>query len=409
MIKILRRAFAANPNTVPADQAESAALSGIGIQQPRLQTYFVWRKSLLIVVVIATLASAGLATYREHFESEDQFDVEAAVEEWLEKIGTPRLPVPPVPGMEDDEEEDEDDEEEQDPDDEKTTPLGEFINNVELASLYALPVSALFAVLFWKRPRLSARILVAGFAFSFVTPFVIGLCPWSWWGYVDVPLSPQADPREYFKDKAEGLMETFQYLGWLLPIVISLIPGVQKACIRVKLLLPQSTLSGWFLVMAAPFYSLFLLAVFVAINQFDTNPLFVAGMLTFLAVPLLYVLQANLFTRPAVGGDEQRIRNVQRVVGLITAGAGVLLVTYLATNEVMGIRLLGVDPKKSLLLPLDIVEFVIEILSKSMFISVLGVDLMMRINFSAWKSARPFEGTPEAAAYDRVMEEFKTL
>jgi hypothetical protein len=408
MIKILRRAFAANPNTVPASATESAALAEIGVHQPRLQTYLVWRQSLLIFVVVATLASAGLASYRDYAELEGGFDVDAAVEEWLEKIGTVALPVS---GMEDDEDEDEEDGDEGEAvaagsAEDNTTPLGEFINNVEEYALYALPVAALLAVLFWKRPRLSARILVAGFVISFVTPFLIGFFPWSWWGVPDVPLSPQAKPREYFQDKAEGLLETVQYLGMLLPIVISLIPGVQKACIRVKLLLPQSTLSGWFLVMAAPFYSLFLLAVFVALNQFDTHPLFFAGMLTFLAVPFLYVFQANLFTRPAIGGDEQRIRNVQRVVGVITAGAGALLVTYLATNEVMGIRLLGTDPKKSLLLPLDIVEFVIEIVSKGMFVSVLGADLMMRINFSAWKSARPFEGTPEAAGYDRVMEEF---
>jgi lysylphosphatidylglycerol synthetase-like protein (DUF2156 family) len=414
MIKMLRRAFAANPNTVPASDAESAALTAIGVRQPRLQTYLVWRQSLLLFVVVATLASAGLATYREYTEVENRFDTETMVEELFEKIRTPLDTLSAASGMvgEDGEDEDEEDEaaatEEAAAESPKTA-FAKFHEGLELATLYALPVAALLALLFWKRMRLSARILATAFVFSFVTPIVIGFCPWSWWGVDDTPVSLKADPEAYFIDKAEGILEMLQYLGLLLPIVISLVPGMQKACIRVKLLLPQSTLSGWFLVMAAPFYSLFLLALFVGINQFDTHPLFFAGMLTFLAVPFIYVLQANLFTRPATGGDEQRIKIVQRIVGLITAGAGALLVTYLATNEVFGYRLLGYDPKNSLLLPLDIVEFLLATLSKAMFVSVLGADLMMRINFAAWKSTRPFEGTPEAAAYDRVMEEFERL
>ena len=66
-------------------------------------------------------------------------------------------------------------------------------------------------------------------------------------------------------------------LAALLPAVLALIPGVLKGCLRVKTLLPASTLPGWFVVMAAPLYALFLLAVFVGINQVTNDPLLIGG------------------------------------------------------------------------------------------------------------------------------------
>jgi hypothetical protein len=53
--------------------------------------------------------------------------------------------------------------------------------------------------------------------------------------------------------------------------VLSLIPGVQKACLRVKGLLPQSVLPGWFVVVASTLYGLFLLVIFVAVDQVTTE------------------------------------------------------------------------------------------------------------------------------------------
>ena len=58
-------------------------------------------------------------------------------------------------------------------------------------------------------------------------------------------------------------------------------------------------------------------------------------------------------------------------------------------------------------MPLDLVEFLLETISRSMFITVLGADLFMRLNLTAWKSTHAFAGTPEAEDYDRVMAEFE--
>lgn len=414
LVTILRRAFAANPRAVPVSGRENAILEARGIQQPTIRSYLAWRRSLMIFVVISTLLSAGLATYREFAETGEQLDVLETIAKHFHLEEQKVLPemheANPSETESTEADEEEDQEADEDAEQESLAAFGRFTEFVELISLYILPLAALAVVVLWARFQLSFQIMVAAFAFAFLVPLLIGLCPWSWWGYVEPTYDPQAQTLQYFKLQAEGLWEGIQYLVALLPTVLSLVPGVQRACIRVKLLLPQSTLPGWFLVMASPFYALFLLVVFVAINQFHSHPLFFVGMLLFLLAPLCYAVKASVFTKPlASEEDYRRIRGVQRIVGAMTALAGVLLVVYLATREAMGVHLLGFDYKTSLLVPLDVVEFFLEIISRSMFMTVLGADLFMRINLAAWKNTRDFAGSPEAESYDRVLGEFERI
>lgn len=414
----LRRAFIANPRTVSLSESEQTTLVSQGVEQSTVQKYLAWRRGLMLFVVVATVLSAGLATWRDFAESEHRVDLYEAIEKYLPL--DPQAAVPAVihaaeesaeaaSGTEEDEMEDEasaEEEEEEEPE----TAFGQFTDIVQLVALYALPIAALSAVMLWTRFRLSFQIIVAAFAFSFLVPMLIALCPWSWWGYVEPAATPETKPGEYARQTIEGLLEAASYLVTLLPTVLSLIPGVQRACIRVKLLLPQAMLPGWFLVVASPFYALFLLVVFVAINQVDTHPLFFIGMLLFLSAPLVFSVRADIVTKPlATPEDERRLLAVKRVVGGMTVGAAVLLVIYLATREMLGIRLLGMDARHSLLLPLDLVEFGLETMSRSMFMTVLGADLFMRMNLTDWKNSRDFATTADAAQYDRVMGELERI
>lgn len=407
----LRRAFAANPHQVPVGEREDAILAARGVEQPTLRIYFVWRRSLMVFVVLSTLLSAGVATYRDYTEPAEETD-------WAEELAG----YLPLSAFEEDEDDGDDEEpaatSSPQPDTEPgeeirrepQTAFARFTEGVELAALYALPIAALGAVLFWTQFAISFGIILAAFAFSFLVPMIIALCPWSWWGYVEPVVSEKTQPLQFWQLKVEGLLEGAAYLVTLLPTVLSLIPGVQRACVRVKLLIPQSALPGFFLAAASPFYALFLLVIFVAINQFDTHPLFFAGMLIFLAAPLTYAATSNLVTRPlATEDDFRKLKLVQRFVGLMTAVAGGLIVAYLTTRDFRGIHLLGFDYEKSLLVPLDVVEFLLEVLSRSMFVTVLGADLFMRMNLKAWQHERAFRGKPEAADYDAVMSEFQRI
>jgi hypothetical protein len=100
---------------------------------------------------------------------------------------------------------------------------------------------------------------------------------------------------------------------------------------------------------------------------------------------------------------------VQRIVGLLTLVSIGLVAAYLATRSVLGVRLLGTDPQTALLVPLDLVEFLLEVVARSMFVTVLGADLFMRFNLAAWQNTRAFAGTPAEDDYNRVMNEFARI
>jgi len=423
IVLLLRRAFVSNLRHLTAAEEERAKLEAAGISEPTVQEYFAWRRSLMAMVVVATVLSTGLATYREFTETDETPSLFDNVSE--------RLTETVEEAMSEDEEGEETDlsmetvkdqivksaavaavkeglaeraaaaEEEPEP---KATVLGQVADFVELAAMYALSAAGLIALLAWKRFKFSSRVLLIGFLTSFFVPMILALLPWSVWGYTDSYADFREDPATFIEEVAEALLEAVQALIKLLPIVLSLIPGVQRACLRIKTLLPEAVLPGWYLVAAAPLYGLFLLVIFIGINQVASDPIFLIGMFLFLAAPAMYVLRADVFTRPlATDAEFQRMRSVQRIIALITVAAGVLLLYYVSTQNVMGIRIIGMDAKSSLLQPLDLVEFLLEFLGRSLFMTVFGADVFLMMTLASWRHQQVFAGTPGAERLDRVM------
>lgn len=409
-VTAIRRAFTSNPRAVPVSDRENATLKARGIQQPAMQSYFAWRRGVLVFVVLSAILSAGLATFREYTETGERIDVQETIAKHfrLDEHGAIRAAL----GAQSMGDEDEEEESMATADQAPKTALQQFSDFLDDTGLYLLALAALAASVLWTRFQFTFQIMVGTFVLTFLVPLLLGFCPWSWWekGYADIAYNPQTQTWQYFERIWEGLKDGALYLVPLLPAVLSLVPGVQRACIRVKMLLPQSILPGSLLVIISPFYAMFLLVIFVSINQLRLDSLFSVGMLLFIAAPLTYAVQASLFTKPLTSeSDYRRIRVVKGIAGAITALAGALLVAYLAKGEIWGVRLLGTDPKSALMVPLDLVEFFLEFVTRAMFITVLGADLFMRMNLTAWKHTRDFTGSPEAADYDRVMGEFERV
>ncbi len=280
------------------------------------------------------------------------------------------------------------------------TLFGDVADLVWLLSFYAMPASSLLAAICWARPRVSRSILEAGWTASFLVPVAIALTPWSWW---------DANPETRWGQRAEriteGVVWGFYYITVLSPAVLALVPGIMRACIRVKMLLPQAVMPGWLLVAAAPFNGLLVLVTFVSLAQIAPSPLLLAGMLLWLAAPLVYLARARFYTRPITSADELRsARRVQAVAWVLTFAAAGCLVVYLATWEEFGFRLVGLDTKKSLMRPWQVVRFFLDFCGRAMFVTVLGADLLLRASLTAWRDQRAFAASPIAQRFDRVME-----
>jgi hypothetical protein len=278
--------------------------------------------------------------------------------------------------------------------------FGDLADLLWQLSFYAIPASSLLAALCWTRPRASRFILVAGWGVSFLVPVAIALTPWSWWD-----LEPEVRRAQRFERIAEGVLWGFYYVAVLSPAVLALVPGVMRACIRVKTLVPEATLPGWLLVAAAPFNGLLVLVTFVSLAQVAPSPLLLASMLLWLSAPLVYLVRAGVYTRPIASADELRsTRRVQAVTWVLAFGSAGCLLAYAATWESFGLRLVGLDAKTSLFRPWQVIRYFLDFSGRALFVTVLGADLLLQATLSAWRHQRAFEATPAAVELDRLME-----
>ena len=89
--------------------------------------------------------------------------------------------------------------------------------------------------------------------------------------------------------------------------------------------------------------------------------------------------------------------------GLILA-ASVCLIAYAASWQAFGLRLVGLRPTTSLLRPWELARYFLDFLGRSLFVTVLGADLLLRATLSAWRHQREFLQADRAKEYDQLME-----
>src|ERR1043165_9907434 len=73
----------------------------------------------------------------------------------------------------------------------------------------------------------------------------------------------------------------------LAPKAISLMPGLIRASLGIKLLFPGSTAPGWLIVIGAPLYALLAYVVLIIPYQFTGSGWFISGVLGLIAVQVV--------------------------------------------------------------------------------------------------------------------------
>jgi len=341
-----------------------------------LQRHYAWRRSMLILVLFFTALTAIIDTATKLISgSRPSFKFVL----WLDPDT-----APPAQSL-----------------------FGDLGDLVWALSFYAMPVAALLAAVFWARPRRSRTILLVGWAASFLVPVAIALTPWDWWNVEAPPAaSHEANLARQYGRITEGFVWGYYYIVVLSPAVLALVPGMMRACLSVKRLLPESILPGWFLVVAAPFNSLLVLIVVVALTQIAPSPLLIAGMLLWLAAPLAYLVRASAFIRPLCTSEDLRgLSRIQNFVWITIIASLVFLIAYATTWEVSGLHLIGMDPKTSLFRPWHVGRYLLNLFCSSFYISVLGTDLLLWVCLSVWRHQREFTQSTRASDYDHLMEQ----
>jgi hypothetical protein len=404
----LKRAFGWNLGAVVLSTAETATLTAAGHTDPVARRYLAWRRSLLAVAIVPTLAAFALAV------------VDTAESGFGEH-----------------------------------TPAGVALEITWLLTALGLPLACLIGVKRWTRPRTSATILLLTWVAAFVIPFAYALLPVNLLYHVHpVEYQPPAktmpaDSDEDEEDAAPPLTQEQQakivaleemaiefvmsgggYL-LLLPAVLSLIPGAVNGCLRVKALLPAAQLPGWLLVCAAPAFLLFWLVILVIANHAAQSAQLVFGVILWAGSPIVYSLRGRVFVQSQVTpADAAKIGRGKKLVGLCGLAGIALLVTFVVSAKVAGLRVVGFDKaaavatnldaltqddeasledvqkafaeSRSILYAFDLSSFrmVIDFLAKLLVVTAIFADLVLRAAVTAWRNDKALRHTADSADYD---------
>ena len=354
-----RRAAEWNLHDMPITDAESRELVRLGIDDDVARRYHAWRRSLLWIVLVAGVVAAVLGTVSAALEDHSMY-----------------------------------------------SELGGFVEVVRVAAFWLIPIYAWRAARCWSRHKRSRRVLAIGWCLSFATPLILALVPVHWRLTLE---GADAGVRAQ-QEAAARLLGAIAAYVTLMPAVLALIPGVMRACLRLKVLLPESILTGCFLVGAAPLWTFLFMVVFVTLNQLLGDPLLIIGVLAITCAPLLYLVHAGLFTRPLESeADQKKLLAIQRQVRWILLGGVALLVLWIFTGKFMHMRIIGLDSQTSMLRPwsLELFRFPVDYATHSLFTMALAADLFMAMNLSVWVHTKRFVASPAARDYDRRMTEIE--
>ncbi len=356
-----RRTTAANPSGIIATATERTVLARAGVTDPTAQKYAVWRRSVLwIALVPCTLAAVlGLINVIT-LDTEDR--------EFLSHFGVVLL-------------------------------------YVQALALFALPVAAVLAACCYDRLVASTRIVLIGGIISLTVPLLVAIVPGDW--IIHLENDPDSS-REVLEVQRSviGMVLGVQFYLILMPSVLSLLPAVSRACVRIKTFLPESLAPGWGLVASVPLFVLLTIAAFVLLYHLAGNLLLIFGLVFWVGAPLLYLTRYRLLTRPVTNpADLDALAKTQRLVmAVILVGIG-LLIIYLFTARFLGKSVIGLDSEGSLIRPweLELHKKWIEFIGRSLFLTVLFADVLMHMALSVWREENAFTNTPAARVYDERM------
>ena len=80
------------------------------------------------------------------------------------------------------------------------------------------------------------------------------------------------------------------------------------------------------------------------------------------------------------------------------------MIAYAASWQVLGWRLVGLEPRTSLLRPWEVARYVLDFLGRSLFVTVLGADLLLRATLAAWRDQQEFQQGHREKEYNQLMK-----
>jgi hypothetical protein len=191
----------------------------------------------------------------------------------------------------------------------------------------------------------------------------------------------------------QRLAQAIYFALVLLPVVLSIPGGVLKGAGRIKSLFPSAVLPGWFLVAVAPFYSMFMIVVFVLIDQAVGNGLLLVGVGLLAFAPWLIVIHRRVYARPMTTAEANtELARASRWGGWLTLIGLGCLVIFAFTQKVGGVHVIGGDSNKAVFTYVQVLRTIGEVLSRGLVTAVVFSTIFLYAVYAEWRMLSEMRG-----------------
>lgn len=257
--------------------------------------------------------------------------------------------------------------------------LGDVAWQVRMVKLAPALAEALFMGICWNQLRRWAywrsqrKVLFVGWLIFLITPFVVFVYPLRW---VFEGIAKQMSAKEaWLALGVEGVYRkgvqpfVFAMLAMLqlAPKVISLMPGLIRSSMVIKLLFPGTSSPGWLIAMAAPLYALFVYVILIVPYQFTGSGWFMAGILGVVVGQVMLARAGFALARPQ--GEAEAIAAIER--------ARKIYLTVMVVSAVCIITALGGLTRLLHLRWTDVVTTVLKFETNVLILTMIGADLVV--------------------------------
>ena len=294
----ITRAFMCRISLVKPTKDEAKALDEKNVTLDVLRSYYVWRRSSLRITMYPLLVGMISGLYDLYRQLNDS-NTKAA----LNVFGRVLI----------------------------------LIQNIGSTLLF---IGVAFGFAGWDQLTISIRIVRIAFILSFIMPFIPAFFP--------LELTLNDETKDHYNDDAtEGdlvrwkLAISMSYVLTLLPVIISFPGGVLRASLRIRWLLPESMLSGWILVIVAPFYSILICLTLIVVLQMAGDYVLSIGSWFVVLAPWVYVIRGSLFVHLWTEEKKKQVMLAQRISGILTIVGYVIIIYFAFTEDVSGFVFVG--------------------------------------------------------------------
>jgi len=229
--------------------------------------------------------------------------------------------------------------------------LASIANMVALAGLW-------WAFRHWDDWRRSRKLLLTTWMVGFIVPFLIAL----------FPFKTLAAGQGVGTEALVGMIGALAAVVDLGPKALSLLPGLIRAAMMSKVLLPRSTVGGWLVQLAAPFYLMLVFVILIVPYQLAGGNLMAPALFALMAGPVVVWRAGRRLTQLT---SEEEIIALLRNTRVLSAVFGVLggLFALMGLIDVLEAFNMGWN---------DAVVAILTLVANIFVLSVVSLDVLMK-------------------------------